>query len=164
MYRNIMVPIDDSHCSSRALDEAVRLARATGSNLEIIHVIDYGFLRVRAHGGELEEEHQHRVAAGNALLVKARHHAERAGIKFTERLLDDKSTLGDVANRLIHDIQDSKPDLVVIGTHGKSGLQRVVLGSVAETLVRHASVPVLVVRGDIPLAEEATAGQSTTSA
>ena len=85
MYRNIMVPIDDSHCSSRALDEAVRLARATGSNLEIIHVIDYGFLRVRAHGGELEEEHQHRVAAGNALLVKARHHAERAAVRGQEQ-------------------------------------------------------------------------------
>ncbi len=164
MYRHILVPIDDSHCSSRALDEAVRMARATGANLEILHVIDYGFLRVRAHSGELEQEHQHRVDAGNALLAKAAHHAERAGITFSKRLLDDKSTLGDVANRLIHDILDSKPDLVVIGTHGKTGLQRVVLGSVAETLVRQASVPVLVVRGDIPLAEEANAGQSTASA
>jgi nucleotide-binding universal stress UspA family protein len=164
MYRHILVPIDDSHCSSRALDEAVRMARATGAHLEILHVIDYGFLRVRAHAGELEDEHKHRVDAGKALLAKAAHHAERAGVQFSERLLDDKSTLGDVANRLIHDLQDSKPDLVVIGTHGNSGLQRVVLGSVAETLVRHGSVPVLVVRGDIPLAAEVDTGQRAASA
>jgi len=163
MYRQIMVPIDDSHCSSRALDEAVRMARATGAHLEIVHVIDYGFLRFKAHSDEIAEQRQHRVGAGKALLAKAAHHAERAGIKFSERLIDDMSTLGDVANRLIHDLQDSKPDLVVIGTHGNSGLQRVVLGSVAETLVRHGSVPVLVVRGDIPLAEQVGAGPQAAS-
>ena len=152
MSRRIMIPIDNSHCAARALDVAIREAALNGAQLEIVHVIDYGFLKYEQSANDLLETRRERTAAGMALLDKASQRAEQAGVRHTERLINDTATLGDVTGRLLDHIRETAPDLVIAGTHGIGGLSRAVLGSVAESLVRQGTVPVMLVRADMAIA------------
>ncbi|MBU69208.1 MAG: universal stress protein UspA [Cupriavidus sp.] len=146
MSRKILVAIDASRCARQALDEALREAGLRHATLEILHVIDYGFLKRQDDHLNLAKVRSEHVMMANALLERAAKLARDAGIDHSVQLIDDMATLGDVSGRVVQYAQDSGAELVVAGTHGHTGLLRVVLGSVAEELVRHCPVPVLVIR------------------
>jgi nucleotide-binding universal stress UspA family protein len=146
MYQHILVPIDGSATSERALREAIKLADGK-AQLRLLHVveevypldaegyafIDYAALRDVAR------------SSGERLLAKAKEAARQAGATVETALLDAEGAR--VAN-VIDDAASSWPaDLIVIGSHGRSGFSRLLFGSVAEGVVRGASVPVLLVRG-----------------
>ncbi|BEP55516.1 universal stress protein [Variovorax sp. V118] len=146
MYQRILVPIDGSSTSNRGLDEAIQLAKLTGGRLRLAHVIDeLSFaLAMDAYAGIagnwLEE------LRGNAvkLLEAARAKAVEAGIEADTVLLDQFK--GTVHDQIVAQVQACKADLIVIGTHGRRGLGRWVMGSSAEHILRMAPVPVLLVR------------------
>lgn len=145
MYQRILVPVDGSSTSGHALQEACKLARQHGAQLELVHVM--GDIRLMdadsyINYGEIKEALKSR---GNRVLAQAHTEARQAGIEAEVKLLEAS---GDrVASVIVEEARDWPADLIVIGTHGRSGFSRVVFGSVAEGVVRTAHIPVLLIRG-----------------
>lgn len=146
MYQRILVPFDGSATSLRGLDEALMLAKSTGAAVRLIHMLD-DFLYVG--GVENCTAYTRDVIpdlrrAAYAILQSGREHAARAGIEVETQLLERVGArLSDVVEE---QVQSWPADLVVMGSHGRRGMRRAILGSDAEQVLRHAHVPVLVVR------------------
>lgn len=144
--RKILVPTDFSESSQAALQQAAELARALGASLELLHVWELpvflpGELIVSDSGGQgtlvdlVREQANQRLAA----LVAS---AELEGIHFSAV----SCALG-IPHAAIVDLATAgQHDLIVVGSHGRTGLKRVLLGSVAERVVRHAPCTVVVAR------------------
>jgi len=142
-YYRIVVPTDFSSCSNRAWAEAQRLARLCGSELILVHVLaKSAFTSDGPFAGKLGKQvfEATRRWAGHELERRVEK-AKTTGLKARAQLL-----VG-VAHRMIVDlVMDERADLVVIGTHGRGGLDRALLGSVADRVIRLAPCPVLAVR------------------
>lgn len=145
MYQRILVGVDGSAASERGLAEAVRIARQGGAKLRIVHVL--GELALMA--GVPEAAYLDAVLAearrgGEQVVAKARAAAEAAGVAPEAEVVETVGRpIGDV---LADEVVQWRADLVVLGTHGRRGLRRMVLGSDAEQVVRTSPVPVLLVR------------------
>lgn len=144
MYERILVPVDGSPTANQGLAEAIKLAKLTGASLRIVHVVDeltFATGYETATGdliGLLRE-------AGAQILSAAKAVAEAAGVEA-------ETALPEVFGSRLCDIVGEQAtlwgaDLIVIGTHGRRGLGRLLIGSDAEQIVRTAPVPVLLVRG-----------------
>jgi nucleotide-binding universal stress UspA family protein len=143
--RRILHPSDFSRASSGAFGRAVEMAKANRAELLVLHVLapmmaipPEGYIPPRLYENL---EAQNRAAAEKqlaALVARAR----KAGVKASNRLLE-----GIPAERIAAAAKSWRADLIVIGTHGRTGLARFFLGSVASRVVATASCPVLTVRG-----------------
>ncbi len=146
MYQRILVPYDGSLTSSRGLDEAIRLATLTGASVRLLHMIDVllfatGFETPAAYVGAVVPFMRQ---AGETILEEGKVRVENAGVKADTFLVDSNATRLCVA---VNDqVKTWGADLIVIGTHGRRGVGRLLLGSDAEQIVRTALVPVLLVR------------------
>jgi len=147
IYQRILVPIDGSAASERALQEAIKLADGK-ARLRVIYVLeeilplnaeDYTYIDYAA----LQETARQ---AGERALAQAAAKAQPPGITAETALLEASGE--HIASVIKDDALHWQADLIVIGTHGRSGLSRLLLGSVAEGVVRGASVPVLLVRAE----------------
>jgi len=144
-YTQILMPIDGSPASDKALDEAIRLARLSGARLRLLHVVDElsyvnGFEPAMNYLKDtLPLMHQ----AGERLLAHARKKAEAQGVVTDSVLIVGGP--GRLWEHVAAQAGSVKADLVVVGSHGRRGLGRALMGSDAEQIVRHAPVPVLVV-------------------
>ncbi|KWR76390.1 universal stress protein [Cupriavidus sp. IDO] len=138
MYTKMLVAIDGSQCGDRALDEAIGIAGACGAELEIVHVIDSGYELVEVRAGL--------VRRAQELLAAAQAKAEAGNVRCHVVLVDEILALGDVANQIRQAVEASHAQVVVVGTHGRRGVSRLLMGSVAEGLVRQCTVPVMLVR------------------
>lgn len=149
MYRHIFIAIDDSETSQKALAEAIVQAKAHGATLEIAHAIDVQFVHLFHAGGmtttRASEISEALVSGAEALLGTALQQAEAAGVQATIRLLEGHGQHAD--DLLAEAIEHAGADLLVVGSHGRRGVRRLLLGSVAENLVRKVGVSVLIVRG-----------------
>jgi nucleotide-binding universal stress UspA family protein len=146
MYQRILVPIDGSTTSTCGLDEAIKLAQLTGASLRLIHVVDAltitkGFLPSAHYADAVPPG---KKEAGEQILEQARTRVAESGVKVEAFLFD--SVLPRVSEAVIEQAKAWNADLIVIGTHGRRGVGRVLLGSDAEQIVRTAPVPVLLVR------------------
>lgn len=147
MYQRIFVPVDGSATSERALKEAISLADSTAQLRlayvqEDIYPLDgEGFAYIDYVA--LQEAVRY---TGERTLAQAAKTVQQFGKKAETALL--KAGGERIANVLANDARDWKAELIVIGTHGRTGLNRLLLGSVAEGLVRVASVPVLLIRAE----------------
>ena len=144
LFRKILVPVDGSSISGQALDLAIALAREHHGQLRALHVIDeLGYLSSYEYAGELLATSRRQ---GLALLEKTRQAAAQAEVPIDTRLVDQPG------QRLGQTVADEAAtwgaDLVVVGSHGRRGVGRELLGSGAEQIVRLSSVPVLTVRGN----------------
>lgn len=140
-YRDVLVPTDGSDCADRALGLGVDVATAGGTALHLLSVIS-----LTAFGAEIGGVPRATTAAERAeeLIEDAVSIAKDAGVGTVSGTVERESSV----SRAIRSYVDEQGiDLVVVGTHGRTGFDRYVLGSVAEQLVRTASVPVLTVRG-----------------
>ena len=145
MYKRILVPIDGSDTSNLALKEAIALAKDQHSTLRLFHVVDLttAYSTVNApyvveHQNALQAEGQ-KVVAGASELILA------AAIEFDSKCV---TTFDKRIHDLIEEEANQWPaDLIVIGTHGRRGIQRLFLGSVAEGLARITRRPLLLIRG-----------------
>ncbi|HWP06441.1 MAG TPA: universal stress protein [Polyangiaceae bacterium] len=150
----ILVPVDFSEPSRRALDYAAELARPLGATLEVLHVAEIpAFVPSaslpEARASDLSLFAVVRESAGRLLAQFVGEAAERGIVVRASRL-----ELGSPAQVITQVAVADGYDLIVIGTHGRTGLTRALMGSVAERVVRHAPCPVLSVR---PTAPPATA-------
>lgn len=160
MYTRILVAIDDSSTSAKALDEAVNLARVLGAALCIAHVADEGPITQHGMGLgtyiDIDKVKAEIRQGGNSLLDAAEAKAAAQGLQ-AERILIE-STRRRVAEALADAVQAWGADLVVIGTHGRRGFERLLVGSVAENLVRIAATSLMLVREGEAQASGAAAG------
>jgi nucleotide-binding universal stress UspA family protein len=141
MFGTIVVGYDGSECARRALDVAEALARPESSKIALCSVVDplpkVGGLSPSAAGAALtaaEDEARRFVEDGSARL-------DAAGISHEAHVL-----LGDPVREILRYAVEAKADAIVVGSHGRTGLRRLLVGSVAEGVLRSASVPVVIVR------------------
>jgi nucleotide-binding universal stress UspA family protein len=145
MYNRILVAVDGSDTANLALKEAIKLAKDQHSALRLVHVID---LSLAYSDPPYVFEYQKALeAAGQKVIADSSVLVRDAGIEF-----DTASIVIDVPGQHIYDAIEEEAkrwpaDLIVIGTHGRRGFRRLLLGSVAENITRVASKPVLLIRG-----------------
>lgn len=142
MYERILVPVDGSTTASLGVREAVRVAKSHGSAIRLVHVvIEVAPVRGGIYTGDL---HVTLRADGEAALAGASQLVEQLGARAETQLLEAAG--GRAGDAIVAQAKAWPADLIVIGTHGRRGLRRLVLGSDAEYVVRMAPVPVLLVR------------------
>jgi nucleotide-binding universal stress UspA family protein len=148
MYQKILVALDGSESSQRALREALLLAKRSGAQLRAVHVIDKSPLFL--YGGYYDPVELLTAlrAEGSAALDNAQKALEAEGVVADSEVVETENLKDDIAHCLKRYAEQYGADLVVLGTHGRRGVQRVVLGSVAERFVRFSTCPVLLLRGD----------------
>ena len=153
MYQRILVAIDGSDSSFIALDHAVQLAMDQQARLQIVHVVELFRYPVSIAGGyafdptplwnALRDE-------GRRALSVAEAKARTAGIKAETAMLEVDDPSQRVATVIVNDAQHWDANLIVLGTHGRRGFDRILIGSVAEAMIRVAHTPVLLVRANAP--------------
>lgn len=146
MYDIIMVAIDGSPTAQRAWDEAMRLAEALGSKLVIAHVIDNAHVKWDLGSLSTRQITDTLVQQGHELVAKALLAAQEAGVQASALTTDDPLAYIDIASELENLAAQTGAQVMVLGTHGRRGVRRALLGSVAESVVRTSSLPVLLVR------------------
>ena len=147
MFKRILVAVDGSSTAERALQEAIKLAGEFQAQLRIVHVVDIVSLNVRLESPNPIEIWDVMIKGGQEILREAGVVANEAGVTVETGLIEI-GTLGRRIPEMIAADADAWPaDLIVIGTHGRRGLSHLLLGSVAEGVVRVATKPVLLIRG-----------------
>ena len=149
MYPRILVAIDGSDTSNLALEQAVQLAKDQRARLRIVHVVESARYAVSmADGYPFDPTPLWEALRGDGrqALLTAESKARGAGVEAETVMLEGNDPSQRVASMVVKDAQQWDADLIVLGTHGRRGLDRIFLGSVAETLVRMAPAPVLLVR------------------
>ena len=145
MYERILVPVDGSDASHAGLNEALALAAEQSGRLRLVHVVDDLITMPMYEGaifaGELIEQLRKQ---GRKLLDECVVLCNKKGIAAEAVLLERVG--GQAGVLVIEQAREWPAELIVMGTHGRKGLKRIVLGSDAEYVVRHANAPVLLVR------------------
>jgi nucleotide-binding universal stress UspA family protein len=146
MYQRILVPVDGSATSDKGLDEAIKLARLTGASLRLIHVADVMMFATgfETYGAFADDVVPRMKEVGEKLVEQARSRVAAAGVKVDSVLFDNLALR--VSDAVNEQARAWGADLIVIGTHGRRGVGRFLLGSDAEQILRTAPVPVLLVR------------------
>lgn len=143
MYQRILVPVDGSSTSNLALKEAIGLVRGRQSRLRIVHVVD----AINFTGDTIIDAAELLRESGRRILRKAETRARNAGITAEVKLLESQTFSDRISDVVARDVATWRADVVVMGTHGRRGFNRMLLGSVADGVVRTSRVPVLLIRG-----------------
>lgn len=142
MYQQILVPTDGSDGARIAAEHAIELAEQFDASIHAIYALDPGTLAPEASSDIVLETLQD---TGESALETIAEDADAAGIPIETEMLNGSP------HRVILDYADENDiDLIVMGTHGRTGLDRFLLGSVTERVVRSADIPVLTVRQPAP--------------
>ncbi|MDG0027827.1 universal stress protein [Trinickia sp. Y13] len=149
MYQRILVPIDGSETGQRAFDHAVALARETHAELIPLYVVDIPLVAYEAPGFDPSIVRDALLQTGEELKKEALAAMQRENIKGAPRVVEIKSTGVDIAERILEEARAAQCDLVVMGTHGRRGVRRLLLGSVAERVARMSCCPVLLIPGSV---------------
>jgi len=141
MFTKILVPIDGSLQSDAAVDLALRMAAASNANVTFVHAVELSRIAALSGPSAIDPSIAIDAAcqAGNAILGDAKQKATDCGVSSETLLLEDECIRSVMAAA-----RQIKADLIVVGSHGRSGISRALLGSVAEGILRHSNVPVLV--------------------
>jgi len=146
MYKRILVAIDGSETGARALAEAIRLTAESKGQLRIAFAVELVNASWDIEMPQAANIQDWMIHGGQEILHRAGATARAAGIQFDTRLIEI-ATLGQrIPEAIAAEAEVWPADLIVIGTHGRRGLSRLLLGSVAEGVVRVASKPVLLIR------------------
>jgi nucleotide-binding universal stress UspA family protein len=150
MYTHILVAIDGSDTAQQALFEALKLAEG-GGHIRVVTVVEnplagYG-TPARTYGYRVV--HELLLERGRQLLAKVIRDTQHLEHLSIETHLIDMGSVDsdDIAPAILADSEDYHADVIVMGTHGRSGVKRFLIGSVAERVIRQSMIPVLVVHG-----------------
>jgi nucleotide-binding universal stress UspA family protein len=144
MYEKILVPLDGSEAANRGLHEAIGLARGRPARLHLLHVVEDLPLADIPPSAEFDAALESLRRRGEDLLAKASRTAIDQGAQADTLVID--ATGRRAADVIVDTARERGCDLIVIGTHGRRGLSRLMMGSDAERVARTAPVPVLLVR------------------
>ena len=145
MYKKLLVPVDGSAASKRGLTEAVRLAKALNASLRLVHVVnefvmDSAYAPVLYHKELIDLLREQ----GARTLKEARDWTVAQGLTPETELIETIG--GRAADAIVDQAKRTSADLIVMGTHGRRGVRRMVMGSDAEIVLRTSPAPVLMVR------------------
>jgi nucleotide-binding universal stress UspA family protein len=149
MYKRILVPIDGSDPSKKALTAAVVLAREHSASIHIVHVCDETPVHVSMDTlpfppvAVMESMRQE----GQRIVLDAVTSTREMGIESSSQLLVINHADQRISEAIEQEAENWHADLIVMGTHGRRGFRRLLLGSVAENLIRISTKPVLLIRG-----------------
>jgi nucleotide-binding universal stress UspA family protein len=146
MFKRILVPVDGSGASLRAVDKAVVLAQAFDGRIDLVNVIDaYPFVGIGADYAFGQTEYMTAASASaNQALARAEAAVAAAGLQCQRKIIE-----GHVVHEGILEAAEAMgADLIVMGSHGRHGFQKLLLGSTTQRVLSHTELPVLVVRGE----------------
>lgn len=145
MFKRILVPLDGSAPARAGLDQALALAKSEGARLRLMHVVDeHALMQGMEPAFNVGELLATLAEEGRKLLADAAAIAHRRGVKADAVLYELR--IGRVADRIIREAKNWRADLIIMGTHGRRGLGRLVMGSDAESVLRESPVPLLLVK------------------
>jgi nucleotide-binding universal stress UspA family protein len=149
MYKRMLVPLDGSSTSELGLRHAIGLAKPLGARIRLLNVVDelsvvpavdaYALVDLASLIAALKQ-------GGQKVLDEAAATAARSGVEAEEAQLESHGA--HVSHVIVEDAKQWGADVICMGTHGRRGLNRLLLGSDAERVLREATVPVLLVRGE----------------
>jgi nucleotide-binding universal stress UspA family protein len=144
MFKHILVPIDGSPTAQLAIDKAIGMARAFDARVTAVFVIDpYPFTGVGTDFAYGQAEYLSAATAeANAATKAAKAEFEAAGVAVSTNIVEAHAAWRGV----VEAAESAQADLIVMGSHGRSGLEKLVLGSVTQAVLSHTHLPVLVVR------------------
>ncbi|MGA2191888.1 MAG: universal stress protein [Nitrospirota bacterium] len=144
MYNIILLPVDGSEISNHAAEDCLRLASRLGAKVILLYVVDIALVCLpEAESGMTNVEiiRESFKEQGDKLLRRLSELASGSGVS-TESIIAE----GDVHDEIIRVAKERNAELIVMGTHGRRGLNRLLLGSVAESVARRAHCAVLLIR------------------
>ena len=144
MFKHLLVPVDGSSTSRQSIEKAIAIAEAFKSEVTVIYVIDpYAFTGV---GTDFSYGQAEYLSAATAEANEAIEAAKKAflehGISVTASIVEGHA----IYRGILETAESVKADLLIMGSHGRRGLEKLVLGSVTAQVLSHAHLPVLVVR------------------
>lgn len=143
-YKRILVPVDGSPTAAKGMKAAIRLARESRGKLLLLHVVEeYSAFMAPEVGASIGPILDGLRLAGKRMLAKIASSAAKSGARPQQILAENFG--GRVADSIVKEAKRARADLIVMGTHGRRGVKRALLGSDAELVVRHSPVPVLLV-------------------
>jgi nucleotide-binding universal stress UspA family protein len=144
MFKRILVPIDGSETAKRGLSTAVRLAKEAGGRIRLVHVVEVGPLMLVPEAGVYTAGVFEAMSdSGRKLLARAEAEVAKKGCKVDTVLVENR--VGQVADAIVEQAGTWRADVIALGTHGRRGVGRLMMGSDAEQVVRLATVPVLLI-------------------
>jgi nucleotide-binding universal stress UspA family protein len=144
LYKRILVPVDGSATSNAGLKEAVRLAKNQHAKLRLLNIVDEMVVFNTPDGGINVEPILNALKRGGKQILRKSEKAARAqGVRPDSELWESAGVR--VAQVIVERARRWRADLIIMGTHGRRGVNRMLLGSDAELVVRNAAVPVLLV-------------------
>lgn len=146
MFKRILVAVDGSPTSSRGLKAAIGMAKEQGAALQILHVVDERVPALNPEVGMYMDDMIRLLRdGGKKTLAASEAQARKQGVRVQGVLVE---TMGvPVADMIARQAKKLRADLIVLGTHGRRGISRLVMGSDAEGVVRLSAVPVMLIRG-----------------
>lgn len=142
MYQRILAPVDGSAASNNSLNEALRLAKDSGARLCVLHVIDG--IAFRGEKNPFTATADSYRESGRKLMAALAARTRKLGV--AAEFLTEENLSGRAADSIVGVARKWRADLIVMGTHGRRGFSRLILGSDADLVLRTATVPVLFVR------------------
>ena len=146
IYQHILVAVDRSNASNLALLEAIRLAKDQQAKLRIIYVVEESI--VKTTNGRIDFDtlwNAYKEEAQDILKI-INEQVKKSSIDFETYLVELKHTQMSLAEKIAAEAQSWPADILVLGTHGRQGVKRFLIGSVAENVERIATMPVLLIR------------------
>ena len=143
-FKNILVPYDDSKCSLHAFKIATEIAKKFNSKLTVVTVVPRTYHASSLYANARYEEillKEQRDSA-NSALSKVDSIAKKQGIKLAKYVLESNA----VVKQIVSFAKSEKFDLIVMGTHGRTGWSKLIIGSVANGIIQTANCPALVVK------------------
>jgi len=141
VFTNIIVAIDGSEASRRAFDRALVIAKAGNASLHAVYVVETGLFSSLPADNTVEIMYNVLQKEGESVLASAKEQATAVGITLTTHL-----KFGHAGSEVIALADQNKADLIVVGSHGKSQTDRLLIGSVSNFVVTHSKVSTMVVR------------------
>jgi len=144
MYDKVLIPVDGSDVSNHAASEGFSLAKLLGSEVILLYITDMAVLTIpdaELGVSDVEAIRESFRGQGDRVIKSLMDAASAAGVTPRALMVE-----GDVHEEIIGAAEREKADLIIIGTHGRRGLNRLLLGSVAESVARRAPCPVLLIR------------------
>lgn len=141
LYRNIVIATDGSENSRRAIFYGIEIAKLSGATVHVLYVVDTPSTISETWTAGKEMIREMMINDGKKVMSKIMKILEDSGVEAKEVLLE-----GHPSDEIINFAENNSMDLIVMGTLGKTGLERFLMGSVAEKVVRYSKVPALVVR------------------
>lgn len=142
MYRKIICPVDGSEISNRGMREAIMLAKDQKAQLAFLHVVDFSALTL--YGPMFGTDFEAFREAGQGILNAAIDAAREQGVAAEPRLAEIMA--GAPGGTIVEEAGKYGADVIVMGTHGRRGLNRLLVGSDAATVIGQSNVPVLLVK------------------